>query len=328
MSTLHAISGCDNPARKADVMFIHGLGGDAFGTWRDGTDDANLWPRWLGEEFPDVGVWSLGYAASPSMWARLSKLFRKKSDRDAGYSMALPARAVDVLDAMQQEGIGQRPLFFICHSLGGLLAKQILRKAFDTTGPVAVNTRAVLFLATPHHGAVLASMLSAFRTILGTTVSIDELRAHDTHLSDLYEWYRQKAPQLGIVTHTYYETRSVKDVLPIVNPSSSHPGVGTTPVPLEEDHISISKPRDRRSRVCGSARGLLRDHVLAATPVALAPAQVIVHLNTPAQATPRIPLEIPPNAAGKFFGRELEKEKLMAPARPQKHRRGWPCWFG
>jgi hypothetical protein len=30
MSQLHEISGCGNSARKADVIFIHGLGGDAF----------------------------------------------------------------------------------------------------------------------------------------------------------------------------------------------------------------------------------------------------------------------------------------------------------
>src|SRR5688500_18277033 len=32
---------------------------------------------------------------------------------------------------MVQRGLGQRPILFICHSLGGLLAKQVLRKAVD-----------------------------------------------------------------------------------------------------------------------------------------------------------------------------------------------------
>ena len=66
LSVLHQISGCEQPNRKADVIFVHGLGGGAFTTWRHGDDESTSWPHWLGQEFPEVGVWSLGYAASPS----------------------------------------------------------------------------------------------------------------------------------------------------------------------------------------------------------------------------------------------------------------------
>ena len=112
------------------MIFIHGLGGDAFGTWRGGKEDSSSWPHWLGQEFPDVGVWSLDYAASPTRFARVLGLFWKRK-QDSGYSMALPDRASQVLDLMVQHRLGERPLLFVCHSLGGLLVKQILRKADD-----------------------------------------------------------------------------------------------------------------------------------------------------------------------------------------------------
>ena len=167
------------------MVFVHGLGGDALATWRHGKDDSTSWPHWIGSEFPDVGIWSLGYAASPTRWAKLLRLIHRGS-RDSGHSMALPHRALQVLDLMTLKGLGERPIMFICHSLGGLLAKQILRKASDATDSrkkqVAQQTRAVLFLATPHAGADLASFVDAFRTVLGATVSIQDLREHDANL--------------------------------------------------------------------------------------------------------------------------------------------------
>ncbi len=265
MSQLIPISGCEDTARKADVVYVHGLGGDAHQTWRHGTDDSTSWPHWLGEEFPEIGVWSLSYAASPSLWSRFKGLFDCGS-RNSGYSMALPDRALQVLDLLSLKELGQRPLMFICHSLGGLLVKVLLRKAVESTESrmqgVARHTRAVLFLATPHTGTVLASLVNNFRKVFGSTVSIEDLRQHDAHLRDLYDWYRNHAPRLGIETVTYFESRCVKGYLHIVNPTSAHPGVGANPVSLDEDHISISKPRDRNAQVCGAARVLLRNHVL------------------------------------------------------------------
>ena len=59
---------------------------------------------------------------------------------------------------------------------------------------------------------------------------------------------------------TYFETRDVFGAR-IVNETSSHPGVGADPVPLDEDHLSIAKPRKPDAQVCGAARDLLRGHV-------------------------------------------------------------------
>jgi len=303
VSQLHRISGCDNASRKADVVFLHGLGGDPFTTWRYGADDSTSWPNWLGSEFPEVGVWSLGYAASPTRWARLPRPFRRGS-RDSGYSMPLPDRAVEVLNLMIQRGLGERPLVLICHSLGGLLAKQLLRKSSEAVEPqkqqVARQAAAVLFLATPHAGAALASLAHAFRTVFSATVSIEDLREHDAHLRDLFDWYRNHAPQLGIQTVTYFELRPVKGVLPIVNPTSAHPGVGADPVPLDEDHLSIAKPRAPDALVCGASRDLIRNCVLRPPPAVAAFAG--------ADST-RIPREMPP-PAHKFFGRDAERKQL------------------
>src|SRR5262249_43827672 len=114
-----------------------------------------------------------------------------------------------------------------------------------------------------HNGATLASFLNifAFRMIFGTTVSIEELRAHDPHLRQLYDFYRQQADAFNIHTKTYYEQRRKRGFL-IVNPTSSQAGTGEPAVRLDEDHLSIAKPRSRDSQVYMTASDILRNYVL------------------------------------------------------------------
>ena len=249
-STLNQISSGEIDDHAADVVFIHGLGGSATATWRHGSSETDSWPYWLAEEFGNVRVWALDYPASPSRWPRFAAaVSRQKSD--AGHSMALPRRATEVLRLFGDHGLGQRPLLLICHSLGGLLAKQILRKAESSQDvelkKVYAETRAVLFLATPHSGANLASIGSAFvfRLVFGSTVSMGDLKAHSAQLEDLFGWYKNHADRRRIETETFYETRRVKLML-IVNSTSSRPGVGGDPVALGENHLSIAKPPQPR----------------------------------------------------------------------------------
>ncbi len=320
MSELHKIPGSDNTERKADVIFIHGLGGDAFTTWRHSEDESTSWPHWLGKEFPAVGVWSLGYAASSTKWARVRRLFSRRY-RDSGHSMALPNRALQVLDLMVQRGLGPKPIMFVCHSLGGLLAKQILRTAADSLDgrqkAVFDKTRAILFLSTPHAGADLASLMDAFRTIFGATVSIEDLRAHDAHLANLYNWYRNHST--SIQTVSYFETRNVFGAR-IVNQTSAHPGVGADPVGLDENHISIAKPNKPDAQVCDAARDLLRSYVLAPPPTDSTTGQTRSGTREPSVVSPLAPSVIPappePYLAhpypmqANFTGRVTERKEL------------------
>ena len=250
-------------------MFIHGLGGDPFKTWSNDKNHENSWPYWLGKEFPNVGVWSVGYAASPISLPRfLGVLLRWWPD--LGQSMPLADRGMQLLNKLQLNGIGEKPIIFIAHSLGGLVTKQILRSSRDTVGnspdrvrlkEIARNTRGVMFLATPHWGANLASMLDSFREQVGTTVNIADLRAHDAQLANLFDWYRQHAPDIGVQTVTFFEGRDLGNAVRIVDDPSSHPGVGANPIKLDEDHSSIAKPAHKGEDVCLAANRLINDLV-------------------------------------------------------------------
>jgi hypothetical protein len=106
---IEKIIGCSDDDRVADIVFVHGLDGDAMSTWHPQDRPDAFWPKWIGEAFPEVGVWSLGYRAASIGWT--------------GTSMPLTDRATNVLSLLETVGIGERSVIFVVHSLGGLVVK-------------------------------------------------------------------------------------------------------------------------------------------------------------------------------------------------------------
>jgi predicted alpha/beta hydrolase family esterase len=231
------ISGCENPSRSGDVIFVHGLGGNAWSTWhpKELYDD-NFWLTWLGKDLLDFGIWSFGYAAEPFEWK--------------GTSMPLFDQASNLLDWLEICDIGQRPLIFVAHSLGGLLVKKMLNTA-QTFSKKAVSeqTKGIVFLATPHTSSHLAKLIDNIGILARTTVSVDELKAHAPQLRELNEWYRENVRSLGIATKVYYEMRPTQGIL-VVDPDSANPGIERVkPVAIPDNHIFICKPKSQESQV-------------------------------------------------------------------------------
>jgi hypothetical protein len=236
---LTKISQCENSSRRGDIVFVHGLGGNALSTWHPDkrSDDRDSWLFWLGQDLPDVGIWSLGYEAEPFAWK--------------GTAMPLADRATNTLAVLDADGVGERPLIFIAHSLGGLLVKQMLRHASDFGDSrwkqALGNTRGIIFLSTPHSGANLANWVKHIGGLLRTTVSVDELEAHHSRLRELNLWYRNNEYLSKIPMQVYCEKNKTKGIL-VVDETSADPGIkGVVPIPEDENHLSICCPRSRDS---------------------------------------------------------------------------------
>jgi pimeloyl-ACP methyl ester carboxylesterase len=256
---LSAIANCESPSRVCDVVFVHGLGGGSHSTWMctDGTE--GFWPTWIGTDFTNVGVWTLGYRADVSAWT--------------SESMPLADRGTAILETLTNEGIGERPIIFITHSMGGILAKQILRHATSfgvkRWESIARQTRGIAFLATPHAGADLAGFAELARLVLRTNEQVGELRAHHPRLRELHAWFLNFQGDQNVLCRTFCETRELrpgvlgltipKGIL-VVDQTSAEPHVpGEVAIPLDDDHVSICKPADRNAPLYKSLRRFIKE---------------------------------------------------------------------
>ncbi|WP_293105636.1 hypothetical protein [Moorena sp. SIOASIH] len=240
LTGLIKISSHQDSLPSADVVFVHGLGGDARSTWhpQGKQDNDNYWLGWLGKDNLCVNIWSFGYDAEATNWQSNS-------------SMPLFDQASNLLEWLDIHDIGQRPLVFITHSLGGLLVKKMLSSAknFDNYKSILEQTKGIVFLATPHTGSHLAKLIDNINFLTRTTISVNELKAHHPQLRELNEWYREHVRSLGIATKVYYETQAVNGIL-VVDPDSANPGIEKVkPVAIPKNHIDLCKPESQNSQV-------------------------------------------------------------------------------
>uniref|UniRef100_F6ZP39 Protein SERAC1 n=1 Tax=Equus caballus TaxID=9796 RepID=F6ZP39_HORSE len=177
---------------KADVLFIHGLMGAAFKTWRQQdaehqgpTDEASedearhttCWPKtWLARDCPALRIISVEYDTSLSDWRARCPMERK----------SIAFRSNELLRKLRAAGVGDRPLIWVSHSMGGLLVKKMLLEASKKPemNTVINNTRGIVFYSVPHHGSHLAEYSVNIRYLLFPSLEVKEL-SKDLGIGDL-----------------------------------------------------------------------------------------------------------------------------------------------
>ncbi|XP_047715924.1 protein SERAC1 isoform X4 [Prionailurus viverrinus] len=176
---------------KADVLFIHGLMGAAFKTWRQQDneqlltekileDDARYttcWPKtWLARDCPALRIISVEYDTSLSDWRTRCPMERK----------SIAFRSDELLRKLRAAGVGDRPVIWVSHSMGGLLVKKMLLEASKKPemSTVINNTRGIIFYSVPHHGSHLAEYSVNIRYLLFPSLEVKEL-SKDLGIGDL-----------------------------------------------------------------------------------------------------------------------------------------------
>jgi len=263
-----------------DVVFVHGLLGGVFYTWRQqdrnssrDMDDNQVseedysycWPRdWLQEDSGHVRVIGCDFDSYLSQWGG--------SCPRQSFKQSLEERSEDMLAALQAAGVGQRPVVFVGHSMGGLIIKKMLVTAQgsqdETRRQLGENTKGVVFYSTPHRGSKMADLNSIVKYFFSPSVEVQELEADSPTLLELNSCFKTYVEKFKTKVISFGETLPTKQLgveMTFVPPESSDPGVGEFyTVPF--NHMDICKPSSRKSILFRKFYNLVWDTVDDATP--------------------------------------------------------------
>jgi hypothetical protein len=178
-----------------------------------------------------------------------------------GTDLSILTVASGVVDLLSSHGIGARPLFFITHSLGGIVVKAALRQSADSSDPqknrLISATQGIVMFGTPNTGASMGNVCAALPGL--TAMQSNELARADALLLELSQWFRGKASPQTIRTHAFYETERLNGQI-IVDAASANPAVmGCDPVPLTANHVTMCKLPSKDHAAFVSVRSFIVD---------------------------------------------------------------------
>ncbi|XP_053448751.1 protein SERAC1 isoform X2 [Nycticebus coucang] len=242
---------------KADVLFIHGLMGAAFKTWRQqdreqvvtekALDDEDryttCWPKsWLAKDCPALRIISVEYDTTLSDWRARCPMERK----------SIAFRSGEILRKLRAAGVGDRPMIWVSHSMGGLLVKKMLLEASKKPemSTVINNTRGIIFYSVPHHGSHLAEYSINIRYLLFPSLEVKELSKDSPALKELQDDFLEFAKDKDFQVLNFVETlptyigSMIK--LHVVSVESADLGIGAL-IPVDVNHLNICKPKTRNA---------------------------------------------------------------------------------
>lgn len=233
---------------EADVIFVHGLRGGPFMTWRQqeektssGKNGTECWPRsWLVRDVPNIRVLMVEYDTSLTHW--VSQCPQQPETRSLMY------RSEEIRCKLRKAGVGKRPVIWVVHSMGGLLVKQLLLGAEenDEFRCMYDNTKGIVFYSTPHLGSALASYSSQARHLLLPSVEVKELCQSSPFLASLHENFLglvDRHPDVKLLSFGETEPMKLSWMLQtvLVTNDSADLGVGEF-LPLDVNHVDVCKP--------------------------------------------------------------------------------------
>jgi hypothetical protein len=223
------------------VLFVHGLKGGV-DTWA--YDNVTSFPKLLFQdkeinESCDIAYFNYFttftdiYGAAKGVW---NKIFGSKK---ALKNLPITEIAQLLKSEFTISLIDYKSIIVVAHSMGGLITKSCILSQIEESDITPVN--GFVSLAVPHIGAMKANLASSLIT---SNIQIKDLSI----LSDAIDGITRKwtASQLKPNTKYIYGTYdNIVDKKSAVPYDAAHKSI----IAVDEDHISISKPKDKSQNV-------------------------------------------------------------------------------
>lgn len=176
-----------------DIVFVHGLRGNSFGTWHYGQDSGLHWPSdLLKVDIPDARILSFGYDAAVLHW------WSPASRNSIGnHAQNLLGSVVRLREKTNTEELA---LVFVMHSLGGLVVQNALDLSRSSPevhlNSLESSTVGLLFMGTPHFGSNKARWGGYCTAVVSLTSSPNK---------NIIEVLERDSEMLATIQHKFHE---------------------------------------------------------------------------------------------------------------------------
>ena len=232
------------------IVFVHGFTGDASQTWTN--QESNVSWKDLIEHDERLHEFTAIAAGYDSPWR--------------GASSTIEEIALRLHEDLQDKGVfdDYEEIYFIAHSMGGLVAKRVLVKLSDTPQSEKLSkVKAVLYIATPAQGVEKAAL--AYLVSGNPQLRDMESSAANSYLQMLENQWEELIGKRGAngspksyCAHEKKPTRLGLASMVIVDRMSAQTYCDNRPMrAIDEDHVNIVKPFDANSGIYLWARARL-----------------------------------------------------------------------
>ncbi|KAL9624502.1 MAG: hypothetical protein Q9160_001166 [Pyrenula sp. 1 TL-2023] len=243
-----------------DIVLVHGLNGHPYNTWATHKPDV-YWPNELLPQTLDqqrIRILTYGYDAGVTA-------FTDGTSKDKIHNHAEHLAGKLVANRSLKKAL-ERPLIFVCHSLGGLVVKRCLIYCKSVRHPhlerlrsIYVSTYGILFLGTPHNGSDIARWGTLLQSICSAMLPkkffdssphlVEALRTNNETLQNINRLFVDIIGRFQI--YFFHESRpmDLKGTRQlVVEEDSAAPVIeGVERMGIERDHSNMCKFEDETS---------------------------------------------------------------------------------